>query len=144
MTPEEQIITSASTPLPKRKYKDGELVRFIDGDGRPHQVRYARWMIPMHGEGYWEYQLEGNRHSMESSLKPFIDVVLISNICMWLRGNLRPYMRNSVDNFSVQMLISKLYEEFTGEKMPVPEPTPKQSWLRKQINKYIDKHYFKK
>ena len=63
-----------------------ELVKYIDGDGRPHQIESVAWNPGMGkpNDGWWEYRFVDNRIGQESELVPFIDEILLERITDWL------------------------------------------------------------
>lgn len=110
------------------KYEVGQLVRLLDGDGRPHLIRDRTWQLPWREEfdGWWDYQLEGNVHSPESNLVPYIDKHLLGRIEKWMRENVLEFTKQSfshefddcIDDFKNDMIgdTDRLLEEF-GKKI---------------------------
>ena len=67
-------------------YKKGQLVKFKDGDGRPHQIHKVEWDpgLGRPGDGFYEYTFVDNGKALEDSIIPFIDKVLVEDFCDWI------------------------------------------------------------
>ena len=83
---------------PKPKYKKGQLVRLKDGDGRPHHIKKIEWYHYGTGDWHYRYYLTNNHDMAESNLAPFLDEVLLEQLCNYMLcvdfGNYFPIEEN--------------------------------------------------
>lgn len=62
----------------KNKFEIGDVVRLIDGDGRPHYITRIHWTFygrPLPGQpvGYWDYGFDDGRHMNEDNLRLYVN-----------------------------------------------------------------------
>ena len=74
---------------PKNKFEIGDVVRLLDGDGRPHLIDGLYWTWSIHHEngGWWEYSFadSGPKGTMnERNLELYIDKNGIERTCRLL------------------------------------------------------------
>ena len=80
----------------KQKYEIGQLVKYKDGDGRPHQIHKVEWDpgLGRPNDGFYIYTFVDNGKAMESSIVPFVDKFLLDDVIDWLVEHGNDYLVN--------------------------------------------------
>lgn len=113
---------------PKNKFEIGDVVRLLDGDGRPHQINsmYWTWSSCHKDGGWWEYSFIDsgpNGGTMnEENLAYFIDKRIVERACNFLNDNITPVdenfavVCNDQGTFSKEQFIEVFKQFLTQQK----------------------------